>query len=56
VLQNPVSVALLLLTGYYSVVAAVHQGRPLRARHALVGAGFLASLTTAAAVWGDHWV
>jgi len=56
VLQNPVSVALLLLTGYYSVVAAVHQGRPLRARHALVGAGFLATLTTAAAVWGDNWV
>jgi hypothetical protein len=50
VLQNPVSVALMLLTGYYSLVATVHQGRSFKTKHALIGAGFLATLTTAAAV------
>lgn len=50
VLQNPVSVALMLLTGYYSLVAAVHRRRSLTTKHALIGAGFLATLTTAAAV------
>jgi hypothetical protein len=50
VLQNPVSVALLLLTGYFSVVAAVHRRRSLKTKHALVGAGLLATLTTAAVV------
>lgn len=49
-LQNPVSVALMLLTGYYSLVAAVHQRRSLTTKQALIGAGFLATLTTAAAV------
>lgn len=50
VLQNPVSLALMLLTGYYSVVAALHRRRSLKTRHALMGAGVLASLTTLAAV------
>lgn len=51
-LQNPVSLALLLLTGYYSVVAAVHQH--LKTKHALMGAGVLACLTTAAAFWATN--
>lgn len=50
-LQNPVSMALVLLTGYYSVVAAIHQRRSMRTSHALAGAGILAGLTTVAAVW-----
>jgi hypothetical protein len=51
VLQNPVSMALVLLTGYYSLVAALHQRRSMKTSHALAGAGILASLTTAAAIW-----
>ena len=48
-LQNPVSMALVLLTGYYSFVAATHQRRSMRTRYVLMGAGVLASLTTVAA-------
>jgi hypothetical protein len=51
VLQNPVSVALMLLTGYYSLVAAVHRRRVLRTTRALLGAGLLATLATVAALW-----
>jgi len=54
VLQNPVSVALLLLTGYFSLVVATHRRRSLNTKHALLGAGLLATLTTAAALMATN--
>lgn len=53
-LQNPVSVALLLLTGYFFFVVATHRRRSLNTKHALLGAGLLATLTTAAALMATN--
>jgi hypothetical protein len=49
--HSPVAVALLLLTAYYALVAAVQRARAGKAGHALVGAAIFAGLTTATAMW-----
>lgn len=50
-LDNPLGVALALLSGYYAVVALVQRARSGRTGEAWVGAALFAGLTTAAAVW-----
>ena len=49
--HSPVAVALLLITGYYAVVAALQVVRSRRADHVMLGAAVFAGLTTATAIW-----
>ncbi len=50
-LQSPLVLALVLLTVYYALVAAVQRVRARKSEHALVGAVIFASLSAATAVW-----
>jgi len=50
-LQSPLALALVLLTVYYTLVAAVQRARARKSEHALVGAAIFASLSAATALW-----
>jgi hypothetical protein len=50
-LQSPLALALVLLTFYYALVAAVQRARAGKSEHALVGAAIFATLTAATALW-----
>ena len=50
-LQSPVALALILLTAYYTIVAAVQRARAKRSEHAVVGAAVFAGLSAAATAW-----
>lgn len=49
--QNPLTVALVLLSLYCAVVAVVQGARSRRTTYALMGAAIFAGLTTVATVW-----
>jgi hypothetical protein len=50
-LQSPVVLALILLTAYYAIVAAVQRARARKSEHAEVGAVLFAGLSAAATAW-----
>jgi hypothetical protein len=50
-LQSPVVLALILLTAYYALVAAVQRARARKSEHAVVGAVVFAGLSAAATAW-----
>lgn len=50
-LQNPLALALVLLTFYYALVAAVQRARAGKSVHALIGAALFGILSAATALW-----